>query len=100
MMRVSPFVGSMDPFVEAFNMKRSFVTISEQSSRASGECEGAVWSADRGSKRSVPRVRSVCLRRCDDDRHGHSGCVEGAIERDYCEWEKGLVSVRIHSDWN
>ena len=32
---VSPFVGSMDPFVEAFNMKRSFVTISEQSFRAS-----------------------------------------------------------------
>ena len=37
MMRVSPFVGNMDPFVEAFNMRRSFVTISEQSSRASGE---------------------------------------------------------------
>ena len=35
MVVVSPFVGSMDPFVEAFNMKRSFVTISEQSFRAS-----------------------------------------------------------------
>ena len=35
MVGVSPFIGSMDPFVEAFNMRRSFVTISEQSSRAS-----------------------------------------------------------------
>ena len=32
---VSPFVGNMDPFVEAFNVRRSFVTIPEQSSRAS-----------------------------------------------------------------
>ena len=35
MMGVSPLVDNMDPFVEAFNMKRSFVTISEQSFRAS-----------------------------------------------------------------
>ena len=35
MMGVSPFVGSMNPFVEAFNMRRSFVTISEQSPQAS-----------------------------------------------------------------
>ena len=35
MMRVSPLVDNMDPFVKAFNMKRSFVTVSEQSSRAS-----------------------------------------------------------------
>ena len=67
--------------VQCERMRRKrCVGLSEQSSRSAGECEGAVWSADRGSRRSVPRVRSVCLRRCDDDRYGYSGCVEGAIE--------------------
>ena len=42
MVGVSPFVGSMDPFVEAFNGWERFVSLSEQSSRAAGEHEGAV----------------------------------------------------------